>query len=184
MHQDLRSKEARRIHWQTPSLYWKRKRFCLHFKVQNCVTFCPMTAREWRRTYCVRVPFVGVFRLYGLCPEEWGDANHTHRIGWPFSLSELILWGGENSRAVLTEGTVSIHSCKESEITNVLLTNPKNDGGDAGAQWTEERALLALLIPGHKWAGDREGGSRHLLLMGVIGPVLTECCWAQLKVDI
>lgn len=147
MHQAPRSKEARRIQWQTPSLYWKSKCFCLHFKVQNYVTFFPLTEREWRRTYCARVPFVGVLRLYRLCPAEWGGANHTHRVGWSFSVSELILWGGENSWTVLTEGTVSIHSCKESEITNVLLTNPKNNEGETGAQWTEERALLTLLHP-------------------------------------
>ena len=99
MHQDLRSKEARRIHWQTPSLYWKRKRFCLHFKVQNCVTFCPLTAREWGRTYCVRVPFVGVFRLYRYCVLK---SEETQII--PTGLADLSHYLNSYSGEVKTPG--------------------------------------------------------------------------------
>lgn len=70
---------------------WESKWFCLHFKVQELCHLFPLDWKGWRRAYCARVPFVGVLRLYRLCPAEWGDANHTHRVSWSFSVSELIL---------------------------------------------------------------------------------------------
>lgn len=190
MHQAPRSKEARRIQWQTPSLYWKSKCFCLHFKVQNYVTFFPLTEREWRRTYCARVPFVGVLRLYRLCPAEWGGANHTHRVGWVQAQSPQSQYLNSYSGEVKTPGLFWLKvqfqytHAKKVKSPMCYLPIPKIMRGRQGPSELRKGHCLHSFIPGHKWAGDTEQDRRHLLLMGAIGPVLTEFFWAQLKVVI
>ena len=60
----------------------------------------------------------------------WMRRHKPPTQGWQVapSVSELLPWGGENPRAVLIEGTVSIHSHKGSEITKWITYQSRKWG--------------------------------------------------------
>ena len=64
------------------------------------------------------------------------------------------------------------------------LPIPKMTVGRQGPSELRKGHSSHSFILGHKWAGDKEQGSKHLLLMVATGPMLTEFFWAQLKVVI
>lgn len=81
------------------------------------------------------------------------------------SAAELPLWGSGNPRLVLTEGTVSVHSPKRSQVP-WFITDTSQEPGEGQSP-----------VPGQQWAGDRERvagtcysqggwGRRHWLFAG------------------
>ena len=91
---------------------------------------------------------------------EEPQATHRGQQGAP-SASELPPWRSENPGAILTDGTVSVHSHKRSQVTRFITDGSQEQGNELAERQSS--------VPGQEGAGDTEQGSQHLLLIRWLG---------------